>query len=156
MERNADSEAELAVLLVEDNRDHAELISRCLEEDQIGGRLFHVSDGEEALEFLKHQGQYSGKSPVPRPSLIFMDLRLPKLDGLSLLRKIKGDAELSSIPVVVLTTSTADPDIQGAYAAQANAYLAKPLNYQEFKEHLQAATKFWLQCNRVPRPVTAQ
>lgn len=154
MDGNEEHEQDLAVLLVEDNPDHAELISRCLEEDDIGARLYHVSDGEEALDFLERRGLYQGSDRSPRPNLIFMDLRLPKLDGLSLLRTIKGHTSFSSIPVVVLTTSTADPDIEGAYAARANAYVAKPLNFEEFKMHLQTATRFWLQCNRIPRVKT--
>lgn len=151
MERNEHNGELLAVLLVEDNPDHAELISRCLDENEIGGRLYHVNDGEEALDFLAHQGRFSDPESSPRPALILMDLRLPKLDGLSLLRKIKSNADYNAIPVVVLTTSTADPDIEGAYAARANAYLAKPLNFEEFKLHLQTAARFWLQCNRIPR-----
>lgn len=151
MERNEENQESLSVLLVEDNPDHAELISRCLETDDLGGHLYHVSDGEEALDFLAHRGRYSNPETSPRPALILMDLRLPKLDGLSLLRKIKSDPEYDSIPVVVLTTSTADPDIEGAYAARANAYLAKPLNFEEFRQHLQTAARFWLRCNRTPR-----
>jgi len=150
MEESHAEEFTQPVLLVEDNPDHAELIARCLDCEGIGARLYHVSDGEMALEYLEQRGEFSKRSSSPRPVLIFMDLRLPKLDGLSLLRVIKNDAKLSSIPVVVLSTSTATPDINGAYAAHANAYLAKSLNFEEFKMHLQAAAKFWLQCNRTP------
>ncbi len=151
MEGNVDDEIVLPVLLVEDNPDHAELISRCLDEELNGGCLYHVRDGEEALEFLEHKGAYVKPATSPRPALIFMDLRLPRLDGLSLLRVIKNDRRLSSIPVVVLSTSTADADIEGAYAAQANAYLAKPLNFDEFRTNLQCAARFWLKCNHTPR-----
>ncbi|NNF50845.1 MAG: response regulator [Gammaproteobacteria bacterium] len=150
MEGNFDDDYAQTVLLVEDNPDHAELIGRCLDCEQIGARLYHVSDGEAALEFLERKGHFSDPNASPRPVLIFMDLRLPRLDGLSLLRFIKNDSNLRSIPVVVLTTSTAAPDIDGAYSAHANAYLAKSLNFDEFKTHLQAAAKFWLQCNRTP------
>ncbi|NNF51086.1 MAG: response regulator [Gammaproteobacteria bacterium] len=150
MEGNAGEDFALPVLLVEDNPDHAELIGRCLDCERIGGRLYHVSDGEMALEFLEQKGAYSDPSGSPRPVLIIMDLRLPRLDGLSLLRVIKNDAKLSAIPVVVLSTSTAAPDIDGAYAAHANAYLAKSLNFDEFRMQLQAAATFWLQCNRTP------
>lgn len=155
MERNEQNGELPSVLLVEDNPDHAELISRCLDEREIGGQLYHVSDGEEALDYLAHRGRYSDPENSPRPALILMDLRLPKLDGLSLLRKIKSNPQYDAIPVVVLTTSTADPDIEGAYAARANAYLAKPLNFEEFRQHLQTAARFWLKCNRTPRPEPA-
>ncbi len=150
MERNEEAGLEASILLVEDNPDHAELVSRCLE-NEFDGHLFHVRDGEEALEFLRHRGRYSDTAARPRPALILMDLRLPKLDGLGLLRRIKTDESLSAIPVVILSTSTADSDVDGAYAAQANAYLAKPLNFSEFKQQLQATARFWLGCNRFPR-----
>lgn len=151
MEGNVGEETNLPVLLIEDNPDHAELVSRCLIDELTSEQLYHVRDGEEALDFLKHKGAYAELGSSPRPALIFMDLRLPRLDGLSLLRVIKNDPKLCSIPVVVLTTSTADSDIEGAYAAHANAYLAKPLNFDEFKMHLRSAARFWLLCNRTPR-----
>ncbi len=156
MDESATEARRPVVLLVEDNSDHAELITRCLNEDDIGGELYHVRDGEEALDYLRREGGYRNAADSPRPSLIFMDLRLPRLDGLSLLRRIKSSDVLQSIPVVVLTTSTAASDIDGAYAAQANAYLAKPLNFSEFKYHLQTAARFWLKCNITPGPGALQ
>lgn len=148
MDRNVPEHERNAVLLVEDNADHADLIKRCLSDGGVGAKLYHVRDGEEALDFLEHRGRFSEKQATPRPSVIFMDLRLPRLDGLSLLRTIKNTRSLRSIPVVVLSTSNADPDIKGAYEANANAYLTKPLNFDEFSTHLQMAAKFWLKCNR--------
>lgn len=149
MERNDQADPGVSVLLVEDNPDHAELVSRCLE-GEFGGRLFHVSDGEQALEFLRRKGSFSDPEESPRPALILMDLRLPKLDGLGLLKRIKSDESLNSIPVVILSTSTANSDVLGAYKAHANAYLAKPLNFSEFRKQLQAAVHFWINCNRIP------
>lgn len=139
------------VLLVEDNADHAELVSRCLEGEELGSRLFHVRDGEEALEFLEKRGRYGHGTESPMPALVLLDLRLPRLDGLSLLRRIKGSPLLRTIPVVVLSTSTADPDVRSASEAGANAYLAKPLNFEEFRRNLRTTARFWLQCNTVPR-----
>lgn len=150
MDGNAAEDFNSVVLLVEDNPDHAELISRCLDEDLAGSLLFRVRDGEEALEYLEHKGVYAEAGSSPRPGLILMDLRLPRLDGISLLRIIKNDVRLSSIPVVVLTTSTAAPDLEGAYRAQANAYMAKPLNFDEFRSQLRCAARFWLKYNHVP------
>lgn len=152
MDGNASSDRQPAVLLVEDNPDHAELISRCLDSEVTNGCLYHVSDGEEALNFLERRGGYRNENDSPRPALIFLDLRLPRLDGISLLRRIKSSQDLQSIPVVVLSSSTAGRDIRNAYAAKANAYLEKPLNFDEFKSHLQTAARFWLQCNIAPAP----
>lgn len=148
MEGNAAEGMNLPVLLVEDNPDHAELVSRRFHEELADGRLFHVSDGEQALKFLKHEGAFSQRDSSPRPALIFLDLRLPRLDGLSLLRTIKNDAKLSSIPVTVLTTSTAASDIAGACANGANACLAKPLRTHELRSHLKSAAKAWLRRNQ--------
>lgn len=156
MDESAEKNRQLSVLLVEDNADHAELITRCLADLDFGGPLFHVRDGEEALDFLQRNGKYREPETSPRPALILMDLRLPRLDGLSLLRRIKSSESLQSIPVVILTTSAANRDIESAYAAQANAYLTKPLNFTEFRSHLHAAAKFWLKCNVTPCPDATQ
>ena len=150
MDENANTDPRPSILLVEDNADHAELIGRCLDEAEIAAQLYHVRDGEEALDYLERRNSYRDTMDSPRPALIFLDLRLPRLDGISLLRKIKASHALQSIPVVVLTTSTSGSDIESAYAARANAYLAKPLNFIEFKSQLQTAARFWLKCNIVP------
>ena len=138
------------ILLVEDNPDHAELAMRCLEEHEIANQVHHVDNGEAALEFLRGIG--GGPS---RPDLILLDLRLPKVDGLEVLEEIKGSAVWREIPVVVLTTSRAEPDVERAYALHANSYLVKPIDFSELSKLVSDLVTYWLSWNRKPRPQDA-
>ena len=107
-------------------------MERGLEECTSSFQLTTVSNGEEALGYLLRQGAWAAPPSSPRPSLVLLDLRLPKLDGFAVLRKVKEAPDLRAIPVVVLTTSDADPDIKRAYALHANSYLVKPLDFDRF------------------------
>lgn len=131
------------ILLVEDNDDHAELIMRALEDHDIGGQLTRAKDGEAALEHLFAEG-----ASKRRPDVIFLDLRLPRVDGLEVLRRIKNAPELAAIPVVVLTTSSADRDLASAYDSHVNAYVVKPVDYEGLEKMLQDTSTFWLAWNR--------
>ncbi len=133
------------ILLVEDDQAHAEITRRNLEEFSPHIRaLVHVSDGQAALDYLS---QADGEPP-PIPSLILLDLRLPKVDGLEVLRLVKLDARLKSIPVVVLTTSKTQVDMRGAYERGANGYLVKPIEYGEYVALTRALGQFWLTANQ--------
>src|ERR1017187_3479322 len=114
------------VLLVEDNDGHAQLVALGMRDSGIDHELIRVSDGTQALEFLHKKGKYES-SQQPRPGLILLDLRLPKMDGLEVLKEVKSDELLKDIPVVVLTTSEAEKDIAKAYEFHANSYLVKPM-----------------------------
>src|SRR5512139_2816639 len=110
----------LVILLIEDNVAHAELVSRSLGDHRVANRVSHVSDGEAALDYLFRRGRYADPSLSPRPHVILLDLRLPKVDGLEVLRQVKTSPELSRIPVVILTTSAAERDVARAYEERAN------------------------------------
>jgi CheY-like chemotaxis protein len=142
----------VTILLVEDNIAHAELIMRSFAEHRIANRIMHVCDGEAALAYLSRQVPYTNPHTSPRPHMILLDLHLPRVDGLEVLRQVKNTETLRSIPVVVLTTSEAERDITAAYARYANSYLVKPLNFAKFTQLMNDFGFYWLAWNRCPAP----
>ena len=141
----------LIILLVEDNLPHAELVKRSLEGHEIANKIYHVSDGEAALAYLFRQGVYADPATSPRPHVVLLDLRLPKVSGLDVLREIKTSNHLCTIPVVVLTTSTAERDVVSAYAQHANSYLVKPVDFAAFTRLMHDLGFYWLLWNHHPR-----
>ncbi len=139
------------VMLVEDNVDHAELVIRTLEDHHIANRIQHFSDGQAALDYLLRREQYADPETSPRPHVILLDLRLPRVDGLEVLQAIKDDEELKSIPVVVLTTSEAERDVTRAYHNHVNSYLVKPVGFEEFSKLMNDLGFYWLGWNTHPR-----
>ena len=140
----------LCILLVEDNPDHAELAIRNLSEAGLVNRVFHVEDGEAALDYLNSRGEYADKSAFPRPHLVLLDLRLPKVDGIEVLKQVKGSDWLKAIPVVILTTSAAERDLAMAYSNYANSYLTKPVDFGSFSDLLRDLGFYWLAWNKRP------
>lgn len=140
----------LRILLIEDNPDHAELIKRGFQDHRIANKIYHVSDGEAALDYLFHRGDYADPKKSPSPHIILLDLRLPKIDGLEVLKEIKSDKNLRSIPVVVLTTSEAEKDMVIAYYNHANSYLVKPVDFEKFTKLMDDLGFYWLAWNRKP------
>jgi CheY-like chemotaxis protein len=140
----------LLILLVEDDPAHAEITRRNLEMCRVANHLRHVEDGQEALDYLFRQGRYSDPETSPRPHLILLDLRLPKVEGLEVLRRIKANPDTQNIPVVVLTTSSAESDILGAYAHNASSYLVKPVDFEKFAKLLDTFGYYWLAWNQYP------
>jgi CheY-like chemotaxis protein len=138
----------LAILLVEDNEDHAELICRSFEEHQVLNKLKLVHDGAEALDYLFRRDQYKDPATSPQPHVILLDLRLPKVDGLEVLKQIKESELLRSIPVVVLTSSKTEGDINKAYAKHVNSYLTKPVDFDKFTKLLKDLGFYWLAWNQ--------
>ena len=136
------------VLLVEDNPHHAEMITRLLRSCHIAHRVQHVSDGEAALDYLYRQGAYADDLRFPKPHLVLLDLRLPKVDGLAVLEQIKSSEDLRSLPVVVLSSSDAERDIAAAYRHYANSYLVKPIDYEKFALMIETLCLYWLTLNR--------
>ena len=120
----------LNILLVEDNPDHAELVRRGLESFPVARFLHHVEDGESALDYIFGQGSYANRTRFPAPDLVLLDLRLPRLDGLEVLRQVKSHPTLHTTPVVVLTTSDAERDVAAAYQYRANSFVTKPVDFQ--------------------------
>ena len=140
----------MTILLVEDNPDHAELVKRNLEDFQVANHIHHVEDGEAALDYVYRRGTYSDHKKFPRPDLILLDLRLPRIDGLEVLKQIKRDLTLQAIPVVVLTTSDAEKDLAQAYEYHANSYVTKPVNFENFSRLLRDLGYYWLAWNKRP------
>ena len=140
----------IVVLLVEDDAAHAEIVRRNFEDSRLANRLIHVADGQEALDYLNHANGFSDPVTAPRPGVILLDLRLPKVDGMEVLKIIKTDPALSSIPVVVLTTSKAELDMVKAYALHANSYLVKPVDFAKFTELMTTFGFYWVAWNQCP------
>lgn len=135
------------ILLIEDNRGDARLAQEALRDGKFRIGFHHVWDGEEAMDFLRRTGKHAG---APRPDLVLLDLNLPRLDGREVLAEIKADASLRSIPVVVLTTSSAERGIFSAYGLHANRYVTKPVTMVEFIKAVTAIEDFWLTVVKLP------
>ncbi len=140
----------LHILLVEDNEDHAELVIRGMRDQQVANTIHHVSDGEKALDYLFSRGAYADTVQNPRPNLVLLDLRLPRVDGLEVLRTIKTTPDLLRIPVVVLTSSEAESDIAQSYDYHANSYIVKPLDFKTFTRLMKDLGFYWLGWNAKP------
>ena len=138
----------ILVMLVEDNADHAELVIRTMESHHISTKIQHFADGESALEHLRRRGEYHNAENSPRPHIILLDLRLPRVDGLEVLRVIKEEDELKSIPVVILTTSEAERDLTHAYKHYVNSYLVKPVGFEDFSHLMNDLGYYWLGWNK--------
>lgn len=136
------------VLLVEDDPGDELMTREAFEDNKIGNTLHVVRDGEEALDFLYRRGAHQ---EAPRPDLILLDLNLPKYDGRQVLEKVKSDADLTDIPVVVLTTSAAEEDILRSYKLHANAYVTKPVDLDQFIRAVRQIDEFFVQVVRLPR-----
>ena len=137
------------VLLIEDNADHAELVIRSLGTAPIE-KIIHLTDGETALDYLLRRKQYADPKSSPLPHLILLDLRLPRIDGLEVLRTLKTSETLAHIPVVVLTTSQAEQDILRAYNLNANCYISKPVDLDQFMKVIKTIKEFWLTIVKLP------
>ncbi len=140
----------LTILLVEDNPAHAELVIRSFESQRVANKIYHVWDGEEALDYLLRRGNYADPEKSPRPNVVLLDLRLPKIDGTEVLREIKNTEGLKRVPVVVLTTSQAEIDASRAYDCHANSYLIKPLDFELFTKLMEELGFYWLGWNYNP------
>jgi len=139
------------ILLVEDEEAHAEIVRRNFESSRMANRLMHVADGQAALDYLYQRNEFSDPVKSPRPGVILLDLRLPKVDGLEVLKIIKADANLGRIPVVVLTTSNAETDMVKAYDRHANSYLVKPVDFTQFNKLMETFGFYWLAWNQNPQ-----
>ena len=135
------------ILLVEDSPGDVRLTKEALAEGKVRNALHVVQDGEEALAFLRRE---EGFEDVPRPDLVLLDLNLPRLDGREVLKEMKSDEALKSIPVVVLTTSTADEDVLRVYDLAGNCYIPKPVEYKRFLDVVRSIEDFWLTVVRLP------
>ena len=142
---------EVEVLLVEDNVEDQELTLRALRKKNLANRVHVVSDGAEALEFLFGTGAYAGRGPKDAPKVVLLDIKLPKLSGIEVLKKVKADPDLRSIPIVMLTSSKEGPDIQESYRLGANSYIVKPVDFDNFADAVAQLGFYWLLANEPPR-----
>jgi two-component system response regulator len=139
------------VLLVEDNAADAELTIHELRKNNMANNLFHVEDGEEALDFIFATGKFANQRDVlARPKIILLDIQMPKVNGIEVLERIKSDPRTQPIPVVILTSSKEDPDIQKCYALGANSYIVKPVNFESFAQAIKNLGFYWLLLNQPP------
>ena len=140
-----------SILIVEDLPTDAELTVRSLKKHNLANRVLAVEDGAEALDLLFCQGKYQNRQGADAPKLVLLDLKLPKVDGLEVLRALKQDKRTRSIPVVVMTSSREDPDIRAAYDLGANSYVVKPVDFEAFSQAVSQVGLYWLLLNQPPR-----
>ena len=138
------------ILLVEDSPYDAEMTQRALGKFNFGNRLHWVKDGEEALEFIFCRGRYAGRDPARPPKLVLLDLKMPKVNGIEVLRQVKDHGQLSAIPVVVMTSSNEERDVVESYRLGANSYIVKPVEFGAFAEVVSSIGLYWVLTNRVP------
>lgn len=138
------------ILLVEDNPDDVELTRRALDESKVANKLVVVRDGVEALQYLFREDAYAGRDAADLPEVVLLDLKLPKVDGLEVLRRIRADERTRILPVVVLTSSNAERDIVESYALGANSYIRKPVEFERFAEATKTLGLYWLVLNEPP------
>ncbi len=138
------------ILIVEDEAAHAELTRRAIRKAGNASRIDIVGDGEEALDYLFHRGRFSDLSEYPLPSLILLDIKLPGISGIEVLKAVKKNAELRKIPVIMLSTSDRREDIAESYCQYANSYLTKPVGFREFEDKVRQLDHYWLTVSERP------
>ena len=142
--------SDVEILFAEDSSDDAMLTMRALRKSGFANKLHHVKDGAEALDFLYCRGVYASRSTTENPRLLLLDLKMPKVSGMEVLEQIKSDEKLRSIPVVILTSSKEDPDIQKCYALGANSYIAKPVESDNFFNVIKEIGLYWMVLSQLP------
>lgn len=141
---------QIDILLVEDSEDDAELTIRALKTNKLASSIFHIKSGEEALDFLFCQGAYKNRNIQDIPKLILLDLKMPRIDGIETLRRIKWDERTKVIPTIILTSSKEDRDIMESYKLGANSYFVKPVDFEGFVDAISSLTQYWLELNQSP------
>ncbi len=139
----------IEILLVEDNAEDAEMTMRALRKKNLANQLHWVKDGAEALDYLFCTGPYAGRDPAHPPKLVLLDIKMPKVDGIEVLRRVKA-SELKSIPVVVMTSSNEERDVLESYRLGVNSYIVKPVQFEAFLETVASLGLYWVLTNRVP------
>ncbi len=138
------------ILLVEDNDDDAELTLRALRRNQVANEVVRLADGVEALEYLEANGRFEGRNRFDVPDLVLLDIKLPRVNGLEVLRSMRADGANGAIPVVVLSSSVEQRDLETAYALGANSYVQKPVDFDRFVDAVGQIGSYWLRLNETP------
>jgi two-component system response regulator len=141
------------ILLVEDNPDDAELTRRAFARNKLANEIIHVADGQEALDYLFAAGAYADRTDLLPPTLVLLDLNLPKIAGLDVLRRMRADPRTRRLPVVVLTSSNEERDLIASYDLGANSFVRKPVDFAEFLEAARQLGMYWLVLNEQPEPI---
>lgn len=141
-------ENDVEILLVEDNPDDADLAIRSLKKHSLGNHLVHLANGADALDFLFAQGKFSNRNIDDKPKLVLLDLKMPKVSGIQVLRTIKSDERTKMIPVVVMTSSKEDKDIIESYKLGVNSYVVKPINFENFAKAVVEVGMYWIVINQ--------
>lgn len=140
----------LRILLVEDNEADVKIAQRAFSNAKIKNQLFLVGDGQECLDFVRHEGAYKDTAQFPRPDIILLDINMPRVDGFGVLQALKSDKEYGSIPIIVLTASKNQHDICQSYALGANSFIQKPVAYEEFVNVIDCFNQYWHVLNKLP------
>ncbi len=142
----------IIILMADDDPDDFLMIKEALDESPLACDLYYVEDGEELMDYLHHRGKYSDPESSPVPGLILLDLNMPRKDGREALKEIKEDKQLKRIPIVVLTTSNAEEDIQRTYKLGVNSFISKPVSFESLVEIMKTLTKYWFEIVELPHP----
>ena len=142
---------EIEILLAEDNASDAEMTIDALKKNGLANKLLHVKDGAAALDFLFAEGEYAGRNIENKPKVILLDLKMPKVNGIEVLQRIRSDERTKYIPVVMLTSSREDPDIKISYDLGVNSYVVKPVEFDEFQKAITELGLYWMIVNQQPQ-----
>jgi len=147
---NAINSTPIDILLVDDNEDDIEITVKAFKKAKIKNNVFETHDGQEALDFIYHQGEFQDEAKYPRPDLILLDINMPKLNGYQVLEKLKADEKFNFIPVVILTSSKADEDVVKSYTNGAVSYIQKPVKFDDFMKFVEGFNFYWHIINKLP------
>ena len=142
---------QVEILLVEDNPSDAEMTLRALRRNQLANNVHWVKDGAEALDFMFGTGAYAARDPARMPKLVMLDIKMPKIDGIEVLRRLKEDGQTRAVPVVVMTSSNEEQDVVESYRLGVNSYIVKPVQFEAFHEVVAKIGMYWMLANRVPQ-----
>lgn len=146
-----DGFSDVEILLVEDSPQDAELTLRALKKNSLANNTYHVKDGAQALAFIFATGEFAARNIESGPKVVLLDLKLPKVDGIEVLRRMKSDERTRMIPVVILTSSSQDRDVVDSYKLGVNSYIVKPVGFDKFQEAVKQLGLYWLLVNKGPR-----
>jgi len=141
---------ETEILLVEDSMDDAEMTIRALKKVNLADKLVHVEDGQEAIDFLFAEGKFTNRKGMPHPKVILLDIKMPRVDGIEVLRRIKSEESTKRIPVVVMTSSNKEKDMMATYTLGVNSYVVKPVEFANFAKAVSELGMYWLLVNQTP------